>query len=41
MGQPLVVDDGTTVIALASVEVPQLQRRLGMAMIAAENRRTD
>lgn len=40
-GQPLVVDDGTAVLALAPVEVPGLQRRLGEAMIAAAKQLRD
>ena len=35
LGQPLLVDDGTTVLAFAPVEVPGLQKRLGMAMVEA------
>ena len=34
-GQPLLVDDSRNVLALAPVEVPGLQRRLGMAMVEA------
>jgi hypothetical protein len=40
-GQPLIVDDGVTVLALAPVEVPGLQKRLGMAMVEAAKRLRD
>jgi len=40
-GRPLAVDDGTTILALAPVEVPGLQKRLGEAMVAAAKQLRD
>jgi hypothetical protein len=40
-GQPLVVDDGTTVLALAPAEVSQVQRRLSEAMITAASQQQE